>query len=432
VSIERDGDDADLTGQALVARELRRHRVRAGLSLGELARRVGYSRTYISACEKPGAPLVSEAVVQRVDEELAAEGFLIALHARADAVRRARRAAPARARGSVTPGHAPPHVEELDGIRRVFVSHATLTGGAAPTAGEPTFVALQARAADIHTRYQAASYRSVIRDLPDLIVAADRLQADGRREHLQGYVSVYVAAAKLLTKLGEAELATIAADRAAIAAGTTGSLAAQGMAIYQVVCASLSSDRTVDAELLAVTMAERLTPRVRSDEPVLLSIAGALWLISAVVAGRRADRAEACGRLDQAGALAGELGMDANHGWTAFGPTNVAIHRVSVAAELGEPADALAAAASVDVDRLPSGLQGRRAQVHLDLAWAQSQRRRDAEATLHLLEAERAAPESIRFNSTARETVREVLGRGQGTLSPTLTGLGARAGLLVS
>ena len=30
--------------------------------------------------------------------------------------------------------------------------------------------------------------------------------------------------------------------------------------------------------------------------------------------------------------LAEQLGEDANHAWTAFGPTNVAIHRVSAAA----------------------------------------------------------------------------------------------------
>lgn len=83
--------EADAVGQVEVARELRRHRHRAGLSLGELARRVGYSRTYISRIEKPGADLVSANVVERIDEELAASGELIALHARADAVRQARR-----------------------------------------------------------------------------------------------------------------------------------------------------------------------------------------------------------------------------------------------------------------------------------------------------------------------------------------------------
>jgi transcriptional regulator with XRE-family HTH domain len=92
VSSEPDGDDGGLTGQPLVARELRRYRERAGLSRNQLANLVGYSRSYISTCEKPGATLVSEAVVTRIDQELAADGVLIALQARASAERLALRA----------------------------------------------------------------------------------------------------------------------------------------------------------------------------------------------------------------------------------------------------------------------------------------------------------------------------------------------------
>lgn len=83
--------DADVTGQALVARELRRHREGAGLSLTQLATRIGYSRTYIASSEKPGSVLVSANVVERIDEELEAGGTLIALRARADFDRQARR-----------------------------------------------------------------------------------------------------------------------------------------------------------------------------------------------------------------------------------------------------------------------------------------------------------------------------------------------------
>jgi tetratricopeptide (TPR) repeat protein len=91
MSGEFDGDDFDdgeVTGQALVARELRRHRERAGLSRNQLANRVGYSRTYVSNCEKPSSPLISEAVVRRIDEELDAGGLLIALHAQANSERK--------------------------------------------------------------------------------------------------------------------------------------------------------------------------------------------------------------------------------------------------------------------------------------------------------------------------------------------------------
>jgi uncharacterized protein (DUF2236 family) len=84
----------------------------------------------------------------------------------------------------------------------------------------------------------------------------------------------------------------------------------------------------------------------------------------------------------------------------------------------------------VDLERLPAGLLSRRAQVNLDLAWAQAQRRRDAEATLHLLEAERIAPQVIRHNVIAQEIVREMLTRGSRRQTTALSRLAERAGLL--
>ena len=68
--------------------------------------------------------------------------------------------------------------------------------------------------------------------------------------------------------------------------------------------------------------------------------------------------------------------------------------------------------------------------MNLDLAWAQSQRRRDAEATLYLLEAERIAPQVIRHNVIAQEIVREMLARGSRRQTTALSLLAQRAGLL--
>jgi hypothetical protein len=40
--------------------------------------------------------------------------------------------------------------------------------------------------------------------------------------------------------------------------------------------------------------------------------------------------------LNEAGSTAHRLGADANHAFTAFGPTNVGVHRVSAAVTLGD------------------------------------------------------------------------------------------------
>jgi hypothetical protein len=76
------------------------------------------------------------------------------------------------------------------------------------------------------------------------------------------------------------------------------------------------------------------------------------------------------------------------------------------------------------------GLNSRRAQVHLDLAWAQVQRKRDADALLHLMEAERVAPEMVRYNVMARELVREMLARQKRSKTSALHRLAVRAGVL--
>lgn len=325
-----------------------------------------------------------------------------------------------------------PGVAGLEEVRGFFTRYDDLLDHDPPTSFD--LVALRSTIARTHRTYQAAKYQDVIGQLAPMLSGVDRaMRADGAvhdEELALGYVSAYVVAAKLLTKVGATDVAMLAADRAANKAMDAGSTMARGMAAYQVVCALLRADRSDDAEHLAVNMAEQSQRQARSDEPTLVSVSGALWLIAAVIAARRMDRDEAWSRLDTADHLAGLLGEDANHAWTAFGPTNVALHRVSVATEMGDAAEALRVAASVDTDQLPEGLTSRRAQVHLDLAWAQGQRKRDAEATLHLLEAERTAPEAVRYNVMVRELVRDMLTRAGRSQTSALTDLAVRSGVL--
>ena len=58
------------------------------------------------------------------------------------------------------------------------------------------------------------------------------------------------------------------------------------------------------------------------------------WLNLA--AARSEDRVATRDFLAEAHTAADRLGADANHFWTAFGPTNVAIHQVATAMELGD------------------------------------------------------------------------------------------------
>jgi transcriptional regulator with XRE-family HTH domain len=395
-----------------IGKRIATYRRRRGLSQAALAGLVGRSESWLSQVERG---------VRSIDRMSVLLDLSRLLHVDVQAL--------TGAPWQLAPNGGP-RAEGLERVRGVLIQYTNLL---APDRPSPLIQDLRSDASLMHSYYQAAKYTGVLRDLPDLLEAADAalVNASGDdREAALSYVTVYVVASKLLTKLGVGDLGAVTADRAAMAAGRSDSLVAQGMAIYQVVTALLRSDQVDQAEQLAVRMVNQLVPRVRSDDPALVSVTGALWLISAVIAARRAERWEADRRLEQAEGLAGLLGHDANYAWTAFGPTNVAIHRVSVAAELGDPAGALDAASHVDLDQLPEGLLSRRAQVNLDLAWAQAQRRRDAEATLNLLAAEKAAPEAVAHNIMAREIMREMLARAKRGQGNALQALATRSGVL--
>jgi hypothetical protein len=121
------------------------------------------------------------------------------------------------------------------------------------------------------------------------------------------------------------------------------------------------------------------------------------------MAAARADqRAEARTFLARARQAGQQIGNDANHAWTAFGPTNVAVHDVSVALELGDVQVALELAPRVDARALPVE---RRVRHSLEVArvYHLVNRREDALATV--LNAERDAPEQVRHHYIARELV---------------------------
>ncbi|GAA0907634.1 helix-turn-helix domain-containing protein [Virgisporangium aurantiacum] len=397
-----------------VGERIAAYRRRRGLSQAALAGLVGRSESWLSQVERG---------VRSVDRLSVLLDMAKLLHVEVEAlIGRPWRYAPNG--GAVLDG--------IDEVRTFFSRYDSLldVGPEEPIALED----FRAQVIGTHEAYQAARYQEVVAGLPALLSSADAVHrtaaGDTRREALHEYVSAYTVTAKLLTKMGVNDLALLAADRCATAAVDADSLSARGMAAYQVVCALMRNDRIEDAERLAVSMAELVQRQAGPGKPTLLSVGGALWLASAIAAARRTDRPEADRRLDIASGLATTLGEDGNFAWTAFGPTNVALHRAAVAAELGDPGEVDRVSEDIDPARLPVGLSGRRSQIHVDLAWANVQRKRDADALLHLLEAEEIAPEAVRYNSRVGELVREMLARQKKSKTSALHKLAVRAGVL--
>jgi hypothetical protein len=91
---------------------------------------------------------------------------------------------------------------------------------------------------------------------------------------------------------------------------------------------------------------------------------------------------------------------------TEFGPTNVQLHRVAVAIDLGDAGEAIDVARAIDA----SGLSPeRQARLLVDVARAHAQRRHAGEALTTLLDAERLAPEHVRSHHLAKATITDLL-----------------------
>ena len=107
----------------------------------------------------------------------------------------------------------------------------------------------------------------------------------------------------------------------------------------------------------------------------------------------------------------------------------MAIHRVAVPIELGDPIGALDQARRTRLD-LGSPHQERSARYLIDVARAYAARRRDAAALDALLQAERLTAEEVRMHRLTRSVLVDLLGRERRTRTPELRSMAARCAVL--
>jgi hypothetical protein len=179
---------------------------------------------------------------------------------------------------------------------------------------------------------------------------------------------------------------------------------------------------------LASTTAHFLEADLGQPSPGLLSVYGSLHLVCALAAARDDDRATADIHLTEADSAAIRLGADGNHVWTAFGPTNVAIHRVATAMELGDVQRAIEIGATINTTGLPVE---RRVRHAIETARAYARWNRIDDALDALLSAETIGPDQVRYHRLSRAVVRHILNR---TRPPRLAvelseRMGGRSGL---
>lgn len=211
-------------------------RRRRGLSQAVLSNLVGRSESWLSQVERG---------VRSVDRLPVLMDLAEVLHVEVEALLgRPWKLAP---NGASSPDELSEVRHYLNGYAHLFLAGAT----------DVSLPDLRAAIIEGHADYQAARYARAATNLTGLLAAADAL---GRRpqphalEAVGAYVSGYLLAAKLLRKLGAADLAMLAADRAASAAMHGGSEADRLLTGYQVVAGLLRADQVVDAETLALRL----------------------------------------------------------------------------------------------------------------------------------------------------------------------------------
>jgi transcriptional regulator with XRE-family HTH domain len=283
------------------------------------------------------------------------------------------------------------------------------------------------RVRDIFDGYQQSRFGYVTAQAPGLlqsaVLAARTADGDATGRAHELLALSYQAAASVLTKLGEADLAWIAADRGLAAAQHSDNQVVLGSLFRSVAHTLLSTGRFDPAVQLVGRAAGVLSPGLGTAGGEMLSVYGSLFLAGAMASSRAGDRPTTQAFLREAEESARRLGQDANHLWTAFGPTNVAIHRVNTAMELGDVQIALDIGPSLDTSGLPTE---RRVRHALELARAYSARNRRDDGMAVVLDAERMAPEQVRHHYISRQLVLTWMRQKRGRPGTELAGLAAR------
>jgi len=265
------------------------------------------------------------------------------------------------------------------------------------------------RAAYQHSRYRQAT-EGLVRLLTDLDAAAATFDGDLACRVAALQAEAYQVASGLLLKADDPTLATLAADRSIAAARRSGDPLVAASSIRSVAHALLSCGHAGRSVEVGVTAAQGLRADATDSSAETLSLYGALLLRAAIAAARTGDRDRANILLDEADTAATRLGLDGNACWTAFGPTNVAQHRVAVAVDLGDAGLAVQLATAVPLAKI--ALPERKASLCIDTARALSQWRKYDRALAAIRTAERFAPEEVRSRRSVHHLIGELARHG--------------------
>ncbi|MFL6053100.1 MAG: helix-turn-helix domain-containing protein [Actinoallomurus sp.] len=276
--------------------------------------------------------------------------------------------------------------------------------------------ALRQRAADAWRLWHGSvTHRTDVgRILPGLVTdlrAATRVaEGDERRAANALLVDVYALVQHELVWASEAPLLAIVADRGMTAAQEADRPLPLAGAAWTLAMVQRSTGDVDGALQLVEEAAELLRPRLEDGSRTLQSMYGALLLNAAITCAWAGREGDALRHLDEAAAVAERLPAGYHHPWTQFGDSNVAVHAVSVRADLSKSATARDYALRIDPETIPS--RERRARLYVEIARSYHQRRDHSAALIWLQRAYGICTDSVQYSPGAREMVSAVVDHG--------------------
>lgn len=395
--------------------ELERWMRERGMGVRELHRRSGYSAAYITQLRQ-GRRNPKADTAQDLDDALGAGGALAATASARSATSAGQRGAFAcLTRASVF--GAP-----LKGVPRTNTSAlamALTAVGGTDTHEQPGHVDALAAATDrARGHYQHCRYVRLAGELPALIqqlnIACSSFDGDVRDQAHALSADAHHVAASLMLKHGDLGLAALAADRSMRAAIASGDPVAIASSARIVTHALMNGGHHATAITTATSYATRLDHNLTDSTPDSISVYGSLLLRGAIAASLDDNRSTAHELLAEAEDAARRLGHDANHRWTAFGPVNATLHRISIAVTLGDAGTAIDLAQGISPAAIT--VTERKATLFIDTARAFIQRGRHENAYLSIRAAHEIAPEEVTGRAAVRALVRDLVA----TAPPTI------------
>lgn len=276
--------------------------------------------------------------------------------------------------------------------------------------------------------YQAGNYEAAALAASQVLAAVRSAKQSRETTDPRVRALAYQVAAIVLSKAGKADVAWIAADRG-VAAAEASEEASLRLSLVRTAAFSMAGAGHRSDALAMIDAVARESEGSMSRTAASAAAYGTILLTGSVLLAGSGDQATATAYLDEAQRAAMVTDADRNDLWTAFGPTNVAIHRANVAAAAGDMDTVLTIGGPLEVEHLPVE---RRVRLRLDVARASLAAGDHADALATLVRAEATAPSQVRHHRITKDVLATLITSATRRPGPELTRLAGLAGIPVT